>query len=97
MKLPETIRSKLTVKKLKQVEPTVRSVTLELGQDHDGDPALFLRIILDDSVTDQQLLTPKLQPLRDWVYKAVWQGTDFQIYPYVRFVRAVEDKELALA
>ena len=52
MKLPEAIRSKLTAKKLKQIQPKVRDVKLVLGEDHDGDPALFLRIILDDSVTD---------------------------------------------
>ncbi len=72
---------------------TVREIVIERGPDSTGDPALFVWLLLDDSVTNKELAYEPVMALRDAARDQMreWEP---DLYPYVRVRRVREWQEM---
>lgn len=72
--------------------PSLRRVVLEEGTDSTNDPALFIWLLLDDSVPDGGLSWSAIQPVVDEaesMARSLWSGA----WPYARVRRLKEWEE----
>ena len=96
MKTPATL-DQITLENLQKIAPEVRDFRVVVGEDHVGDPAVKLTIILDDSVSDDASINRKFRPLDDWIHKVIWVDGGCEFYPFVSYVREFELKEIDAA
>ena len=59
-------------------------VVLRRTEDHVGDPAFDIVILLDDSATDEDLRWPNLQPIHTVVFDSLLDEQASR-WPYIRF------------
>ena len=76
---------------LQTAQPSfVRDFRVAVGDDHNGDPSIWVWAILDDDEFDSPALLEHSQQTNDWIRDAVERvGSDR--YPYVR-LRSVTDE-----
>jgi hypothetical protein len=86
MKLPDEIARALTVESLQKDEPRLRDMKVVVDKDATGDDAVFLTLVLDDAVPDDEMVAG-FKGLRRKLHDHVWGGTDNALWPYVRCIR----------
>lgn len=66
--------------------PKVVETRFELGTDEAGDPAVYVVVLLDDSTSDADWVSSKLEPIAQRVRAALHEA-GIARWPYVRFAR----------
>lgn len=89
----DKIKDKLKAILAREGFGTVREIIIEQGPDSTGDEALFVWLLLDDKVRDDDLDWNKIEPL---VTQARTQMRQLkpEFYPYVRVRRVREWHEM---
>jgi hypothetical protein len=76
---------------LQAAQPTfVRDFRIALGDDHNGDPSLWVWVVLDDEAFDGPSLLQRSDAANDWIHAAVAVASSDR-FPYVR-LRSVTDE-----
>jgi hypothetical protein len=96
MNTPKTL-DQITVENLQKIAPEVRDVQISVGEDHAGDPAVKLIVVLSDSVPDEAIIERKFSALESWIHKVIWEEGGYEFWPYVRLLRAYELQEIGAA
>jgi hypothetical protein len=78
--------------------PRVTGVRHRFGQDHDGDEAVFVTVVLGDDVPEDQIGWPTLGPISTLMSEAVqrpFASHQFMLdmIPYVDFLTETEARE----
>lgn len=96
MKTPSTL-DQITVANLQAITPEVRDVQITVGEDHVGDPAVKLTVVLSDKISEDAIGRREFTRLEDWIHKVIWKDGGYEFYPFVRLVRESDLKELSAA
>ncbi len=72
---------------------TVREIVIDRGLDSTGDLALFVWLLLDDSVTDKEMTYEFIESLRD-AARGQMREWEPELFPYVRVRRVREWQEM---
>ncbi len=68
----------------------VRDFRIVRGDDHNGDPSLWVWVVLDDEAFERPSLLQRSDEANDWIHDAVAQAGSGR-FPYVR-LRSVTDE-----
>ena len=72
---------------------TVNQIIIERGPDWSGDESLFVWLLLDDDVTDEDLTWKSLKPLHEEAHRYT-RAAYPDLFPYVRQRRVIEWQEI---
>ena len=89
----ETLSNKLKEFLHEKGFDTVQEIVIDRGLDSTGDLSLFVWLLLEDSVTDEDLGYEPVMALRD-VARRQMREWEPDLYPYVRVRRVREWKEM---
>lgn len=72
---------------------TLRQIIIERGPDWSGEESLFVWLLLDDSVSDEDLSWKQLEPLETEAHRYT-RAAYPELFPYVRERRVAEWQEI---
>lgn len=75
---------------------TVQQIIVERRPDWSGEESLFIWLLLDDAVTDEDLSWNSLKPLDEETYRYA-RTTYPDLFPYVRERRVIEWQDILKA
>lgn len=75
---------------------TVQQIIVERRPDWSGEESLFVWLLLDDAVTDEDLKWKNLKPLHEEAYRYTRDAYP-DLFPYVRERRVIEWQEIVNA
>ena len=96
MKTPTTL-DQITLANLQKIAPEVRAFQVVVGEDHAGDPAVKLTVVLSDDVPEEALGRREFARIEDWVRKVIWKEGGYEFYPFVELLRESDMKEFNAA
>lgn len=74
--------------------PSVESLRIEIGDDHTGDPSIFVTAVLAESTKKEQWTSANLDPFID-ILRTAAADAGSERWVYVRFLRPSELKMTA--
>jgi hypothetical protein len=92
----ETEVAKAVDQVIANLGPEVVRVRYNIGEDWSGDPALYFRIVLADSVAvDRKTFVDTAERVRATIWKELQSLENWGLFPHVRFRSNAENAQLS--
>ena len=74
--------------------PEVVRVRHSMGEDHDGDPAIFFRIVIADAAAKRGVIGPSISAIERTLIGLIDPSSRWGLIPYVNYRSASEQLQL---